>query len=358
MAAVRAGVSRVHVPAVLRDILRPGLDASPAARRAVKWLEAETPVPTDAALLVPVTAPPPPRTLALAAAATPTAVVVESTGGGAPVAVAPPAMMAAVWTALTAGAPVGERLDELLKASGPGLVSGETGVRVHGEEGVRAAEHTLYAGLGSVIDTALDRQVHRRLSRRVSRLAIAAGISPNQISVGSLVVGLLAAGCFTAATPVATAAGILVYLAAVVLDHSDGEVARLTLTESALGARLDIVVDTVVHASVVIALGIAARRLTGRGDGLGLLAAGGVVASAAAAYRWPVAAAEDRVGAWLNALGTRDGFYAMLVAFFVAVTCAPAALPALMAVVAVGSHAYWVGLCVQGSSRRHAGRPR
>ena len=69
MAAVRAGVSRVHVPAVLRDILRPGLDASPAARRAVKWLEAETPVPTDAALLVPVTAPPPPRTLALAAAA-------------------------------------------------------------------------------------------------------------------------------------------------------------------------------------------------------------------------------------------------------------------------------------------------
>jgi len=33
-------------------------------------------------------------------------------------------------------------------------------------------------------------------------------------------------------------------------------------------------------------------------------------------------------------VGTRDGFYAMLVTFFVAVTCAPAALPALMAVVA------------------------
>jgi len=109
---------------------------------------------------------------------------------------------------------------------------------------------------------------------------------------------------------------------------------------------------------VVIALGIAARRLTGRGDGLGLLAAGGVVASAAAAYRWPGAAAEDRVGTWLNALGTRDGFYAMLAAFFVAVTWAPAALPALMAVVAVGSHAYWVGLSAQVLSRRHTGRPR
>jgi phosphatidylglycerophosphate synthase len=352
MAAVRAGVGRVHVPAILRDILLPELAGSPTARAAVAWLHAETPALLDAALLVPVTAPPPPSTLARAAGADPPAVVLESTGRGAPVALAPAPLLAAVWTALTTGAPVGARLDELLSATAPGFVRGEAGGRLSGVADVRAAEDRLYAGLGSAIDTPLDTHVHRRLSRRVSRLAVAAGITPNQVSVASLVVGLVAAGCFAVATPPAAFAGLLVYLAAVVLDHTDGEVARLTLTESTLGAALDIVGDTVVHACVVIALGVAATALTGRGTGLGLLAAVGVVASAAAAFRWPVAAAaEDRVGTVLKALGTRDGFYAMLLAFLIEVTWAPAALPALMVVVAVGSHAYWVGRVVYRLAR-------
>jgi hypothetical protein len=64
------------------------------------------------------------------------------------------------------------------------------------------------------------------------------------------------------------------------------------------------------------------------------------------------AAAEDRIATFLNGLGTRDGFYAMLLAFFAAVTWAPSALPALMAVVAAGSHAYWVGRVVYRLSRR------
>src|SRR5688572_31579156 len=49
---------------------------------------------------------------------------------------------------------------------------------------------------GSAIDTRLDRALHRRLSRPVTRAAIALGITPNQISVTSLLVGLAAACCF------------------------------------------------------------------------------------------------------------------------------------------------------------------
>jgi phosphatidylglycerophosphate synthase len=346
MAAVRAGVGRVHVPAALRDVLLPELAGSPTARAAVSWLYAETPALLDTALLVPITAPPPPSTLARAAEAEPPAVVLESTGRGAPVALASAPLLAAVWTALTTGAPVGARLDALLSATAPEFVRGDAGVRLSGVTDVRTAEDRLYAGLGSAIDTPLDTHVHRRLSRRVSRLTVAAGITPNQVSVASLVVGLVAAGCFAVATPPGVFAGLLAYLAAVVLDHTDGEVARLTLTESTLGARLDVVVDTVVHASVVIALGIAATTLRGHGTGLGLLAAVGVVMSAAAACRWPLAAAEDRVGAVLSALGTRDGFYVMLLAFLVGITWAPAALPTLMVIVAAGSHAYWVGRVV------------
>jgi hypothetical protein len=48
------------------------------------------------------------------------------------------------------------------------------------------------------------------------------------------------------------------------------------------------------------------------------------------------------VGSALANLGSRDGFYAMLVAFIAALAVAPLALPWLMVVVAGGAHAYWV----------------
>ena len=49
------------------------------------------------------------------------------------------------------------------------------------------------------------------------------------------------------------------------------------------------------------------------------------------------------VGGVLNALGSRDGFYAMLALFILlALSFAPTLLPVLMLVVAAGSHAYWL----------------
>jgi hypothetical protein len=44
----------------------------------------------------------------------------------------------------------------------------------------------------------------------------------------------------------------------------------------------------------------------------------------------------------LDRLTSRDGFYAMIVIFIVLRLVAPAWLPALMIVVAVGTHAYWL----------------
>ena len=209
----------------------------------------------------------------------------------------------------------------------------------------RAAEDRLFAGLGRVIDTPLDRALHRRLSRHVTRAAIAAGVSPNQVSAASLLVGLAAAWCVWSASAAGALAGLLLYVAAVVLDHADGEVARLRLAESRLGEWLDIVVDTVVHAAVVLAMGLAAQTVAGRGALSGLLGALGIVASAVAAKAWPVSE-ETAVGRVLRNLGSRDGFYAMLVSFVLTRAAAPAALPALMIVVALGAHGYWVACAV------------
>src|SRR6185436_7017431 len=111
----------------------------------------------------------------------------------------------------------------------------------------RLGERRLYTTVGSAIDTALDVQFHRRCSRLVSRTAIRFGIRPNTITIASLIVGLAAAWAFWDASPLAAVAGLVLYAIAVVIDHADGEVARLTLTESAVGEWLDITVDTIIH---------------------------------------------------------------------------------------------------------------
>jgi phosphatidylglycerophosphate synthase len=195
---------------------------------------------------------------------------------------------------------------------------------------------------GSPIDTRLDTLVHRRLSRPFTRLALALGLTANQVSLVSLLVGLLSVWSFWHATPWSALGGFVLYAVAVVLDHSDGEVARLTHSESRLGEWLDVTSDTVIHALLVLAMGVTAQVTAHRaGIGLGVLAASGVVVSAMIAKTSPRNGAGG-VGGFLDALGSRDGFYAMLLIFILALTFAPGLLPVLMIVVAAGSHAYWL----------------
>src|SRR5207244_11210954 len=137
------------------------------------------------------------------------------------------------------------------------------------------AEARLYAGLGSPIDTQLDVSLHRRLPRPLSRAAVTAGIGPNAITLASGLVGLASVAAFAHGDVPAVVAGFLLYVAAVVLDHADGEVARLTLTESVLGEWLDIVVDTIIHGTMLLALGVACFRVPGGGLAAGVVGGGG-----------------------------------------------------------------------------------
>jgi hypothetical protein len=86
--------------------------------------------------------------------------------------------------------------------------------------------------------------------------------------------------------------------------------------------------------------------VAGSGAALGVAGALGVIASAAVAKLWPASGARGGIGSALEDLGSRDGFYAMLVLFILARAAAPAALPVLMVVVALGAHAYWLARAV------------
>ncbi len=341
--AVRAGASRVLVPVVFRDLLAPALVNAPRVARAVTWLADTTP-PPGTAVLLPATAVIGVGAIAATLAADPPALHEGSRAAGTPLVAAPASLIATLWSALAAGAPVGGALDKALADPAISILREPSLVHpVRDAASAAPAERRLYATLGSAIDTRLDTVFHRRFSRLVSRVAVTHGIPPNAITVASLLVGLAAGWCFWRATPADAVLGLILYALAVILDHADGEVARLTLRESAIGEWLDIVTDTVIHAAVVIALGVTSAALTGRGAGLGLLAALGVVASSAVAKAWPGLAMPDRLGTALSGLGSRDGFYGMLLGFIAARAAWPDALPWLMIVVAAGSHAYWVG---------------
>ena len=111
-------------------------------------------------------------------------------------------------------------------------------------------------------------------------------------------------------------------------------------TRSRLGEWPHVAVDTVVHASAALGMGTAANRAAGSGLGLGIAAA---VSFALSARAVKTRARSEPAPAVLVRLGNRDGFYALLGSFAALLVLAPAGLPALLLVAALGSHAYWLG---------------
>ena len=344
MAAIRAGARRVGVPAVLRS---PGLEAalaaSPRARVAMAWLDTPGALAAEPTLLLPAAALAPAPVLGRLLQASPGRVLAESQSSAAPALTVDASLVAVLHPALVAGAPLGDALRRELKARDHAPIPGGGWfVHVTGERAAAEAEACLRRDLGSPVDSWLDTAVHRRLSKPVTRLAVALGVAPNPITVISGVVGLAAAASMALGDATTLVIGLLLYLLAVVLDHADGEVARLTLTESAIGEWLDIVMDTLVHIALVLALGVAAERVTGAGLAAGVVGAVGVVASAVVYKRWPPAPPTAADRGLLDALTSRDGFYAMLLIFIALRLAAPSRLPGLMMLIAVGTHAYWV----------------
>ncbi len=87
--------------------------------------------------------------------------------------------------------------------------------------------------------------VLRRLSKPLTRLAAARGWSPNAITIVSLIVGLAAALSFAVGERWALVLGAVLMQVSLVIDCSDGEVARLTRRYSTVGAWLDASTDRI-----------------------------------------------------------------------------------------------------------------
>lgn len=222
------------------------------------------------------------------------------------------------------------------------------GVACWVRDGAEAAEagRRLWASLTSASDGWVDRVFNRPVGRPLARALSHTRVTPNQISVASIVLGVVSGGLFGLGQQGwAIAAGLLFQLSAV-LDCVDGDVARVVFKESPLGKWLDLIGDQLVHVSVFvgIAVGLSVAGSRAPVGWLGAMATAGALMSFAMVLRSMRQAGRTAdsgpLGRLLNAATNRD--FSVLV---LALACA-GRLEMFLWAAAVGSHVFWMLLWV------------
>lgn len=123
------------------------------------------------------------------------------------------------------------------------------------------------------VDTWYGRHVMRTGSIFLTRIAIERGLTPNQITLASLIAGILSAVFFLSG---AWLLGILFLNLWYLLDHVDGEVARYTKASSNSGFFFDTVINFIVEPLIFLGIGCGLSGwMADRWLGLAVLAAFG-----------------------------------------------------------------------------------
>ena len=115
---------------------------------------------------------------------------------------------------------------------------------------IAAARRRLLAALVKETDGFMAKHVERPISIAISRWLAETAITPNQMTLVSVGVGLVGAPFFLSAEPLWQTVGALLFLAHSILDGCDGELARLKFQESRWGGLLDFWGDNVVHIAI------------------------------------------------------------------------------------------------------------
>jgi phosphatidylglycerophosphate synthase len=220
-------------------------------------------------------------------------------------------------------------------------------VRSLGE--VAAIEQTMLAALRSPEDGPIvDRFVNRTLSACLTGRLINSHVTPNQVTCASLISGLGGAWLLGEQGMLRSLWGLVLFQLSVILDHVDGEVARLKFLASPLGKWLDNVSD---HAVGLAVIGFLTWRVAGNGPGahflaLGLAAALGITVAFLVVFRWSVSGQHLVVRTTvparllaraLAALANRDGF--CLALWFAILLDRPTWF---LWALALGANAYWL----------------
>ncbi len=163
---------------------------------------------------------------------------------------------------------VAAAIHTLCRKDGPETVeilSGNPENRIDREEDFRLQHNRLLrAGGGLGNDSLVTRWLSRTVSTRLTRLVIDTALTPNQVTLFSFFLGLVAAWLFFKGGywPCVMGGALLVFSTWV--DGVDGELARLKFMESKLGAKLDIYCDNIVHFFLFLAIGLGLAKTMDR----------------------------------------------------------------------------------------------
>ncbi len=135
-------------------------------------------------------------------------------------------------------------------------------IEVIDRKSLKTAEKLLLQTGRKPQDGVIARVINRRISLFLTRHLIKIGVTPNQWSIFTLLVGLSGAVCLALGRHFMVPGAILFELASII-DGSDGENARLTYRMSKTGGTLDIVGDAVTFVSFFAALPAGLYRTTG-----------------------------------------------------------------------------------------------
>ena len=181
------------------------------------------------------------------------------------------------------------------------------------ERSVATAEAHLIRGLGRDGDSPLVRLIDRRISQAITKRLVHTTITPNQITLVSAGIGLSGALLLAHPSRLWQVLGSLLFLLSTIIDGCDGEIARLTFQESEFGAKLDVIMDNVVHIFLFscIALGLYRQEQHTLYLLLGGLTLGGVLLSMALylPYLWHSRVARQTVMRLHEVLASRDFAY-------------------------------------------------
>lgn len=118
----------------------------------------------------------------------------------------------------------------------------------------------------------------QRLARFLVRPLVYTAVTPNHLTTVRLVLGLAACAAYGMGGNLWLVVGSLLFLLSTLMDHADGELARLSGKTSKIGHLYDLAADIAVQVLLFIAIGIGLRHswLGDSGFLLGLLAGAAV----------------------------------------------------------------------------------
>ena len=186
----------------------------------------------------------------------------------------------------------------------------------------------------------IDRYIIRKISGFITGFLVKTSVTPNQVTIISLILGIVSAAFFSHGAHTYTILAGMLYFVSTVFDQCDGEVARFKHMTSDFGKSFDIIVDSIVNAAITIGITIGIYKTNGSDLTIlaGLFAMTGIVISLLLTTYFSNESKNDTgTKEMLDKLNNKDFFYIIMLASVVFNQ-----MIWFLLIMAIGTNIYWI----------------